>query len=182
LQERELLLGAAPHIMRPLRFVMPHDAHLRPLWQRWTDLVEIIVVGHGSSRTNGDAYRAVHAALLQVCRSGVEAAATPQRRAFYQELVSIAQPWLNLQTFVHTEPQMLKSLLRRCKQITLELNDGELPWTLRQVISLVLLTVSPVALALWYWNSGRRWLSSLVRSSHWESSSVSLRSAWSLIE
>jgi glycerol-3-phosphate dehydrogenase len=32
LQERELLLGAAPHIMRPLRFVMPHDAHLRPMW------------------------------------------------------------------------------------------------------------------------------------------------------
>jgi glycerol-3-phosphate dehydrogenase len=32
LREREVLLGAAPHIMRPLRFVMPHDAHLRPLW------------------------------------------------------------------------------------------------------------------------------------------------------
>lgn len=32
LQERELLLGAAPHIMRPLHFVMPHDAHLRPTW------------------------------------------------------------------------------------------------------------------------------------------------------
>jgi glycerol-3-phosphate dehydrogenase len=32
LQERELLLGAAPHIMRPLHFVMPHDAHLRPMW------------------------------------------------------------------------------------------------------------------------------------------------------
>jgi glycerol-3-phosphate dehydrogenase len=32
LQERELLLGAAPHIMRPLHFVMPHDAHLRPAW------------------------------------------------------------------------------------------------------------------------------------------------------
>ena len=32
LQERELLLGAAPHIMRPLRFVMPHAAHLRPAW------------------------------------------------------------------------------------------------------------------------------------------------------
>jgi glycerol-3-phosphate dehydrogenase len=31
LQERELLLGAAPHIMRPLHFVMPHDAHLRPM-------------------------------------------------------------------------------------------------------------------------------------------------------
>jgi glycerol-3-phosphate dehydrogenase len=32
LKEREVLLGAAPHIMRPLRFVMPHDAHLRPAW------------------------------------------------------------------------------------------------------------------------------------------------------
>jgi glycerol-3-phosphate dehydrogenase len=32
LQERELLLGAAPFIMRPMHFVMPHDAHLRPMW------------------------------------------------------------------------------------------------------------------------------------------------------
>jgi glycerol-3-phosphate dehydrogenase len=32
LKEREVLLGAAPHIMRPLHFVMPHDAHLRPAW------------------------------------------------------------------------------------------------------------------------------------------------------
>src|SRR5579862_7824356 len=30
--EREILLNAAPHIMRPLHFVMPHDAHLRPMW------------------------------------------------------------------------------------------------------------------------------------------------------
>jgi glycerol-3-phosphate dehydrogenase len=32
LREREVLLSAAPHIMRPLHFVMPHDAHLRPAW------------------------------------------------------------------------------------------------------------------------------------------------------
>jgi glycerol-3-phosphate dehydrogenase len=32
LRERELLLAAAPHIMWPLRFVMPHDSHLRPAW------------------------------------------------------------------------------------------------------------------------------------------------------
>ncbi|WP_374360293.1 glycerol-3-phosphate dehydrogenase [Pseudoduganella danionis] len=30
--EREVLLRAAPHIMRPLRFVMPHAAGLRPSW------------------------------------------------------------------------------------------------------------------------------------------------------
>jgi glycerol-3-phosphate dehydrogenase len=32
LQEREVLLGAAPYLLRPMRFVMPHDAHLRPAW------------------------------------------------------------------------------------------------------------------------------------------------------
>ncbi len=30
--EREVLLRAAPHITRPLRFVVPHDASLRPMW------------------------------------------------------------------------------------------------------------------------------------------------------
>ncbi|MDN0081683.1 glycerol-3-phosphate dehydrogenase [Crenobacter sp. SG2305] len=32
LQEREVLLKAAPHIIGPLRFVMPHDASQRPQW------------------------------------------------------------------------------------------------------------------------------------------------------
>jgi len=32
LAEREVLFGIAPHIMYPLRFVMPHDASLRPAW------------------------------------------------------------------------------------------------------------------------------------------------------
>jgi glycerol-3-phosphate dehydrogenase len=32
LQEREVLLRSAPHIMRPLRFVIPHDPAMRPAW------------------------------------------------------------------------------------------------------------------------------------------------------
>jgi glycerol-3-phosphate dehydrogenase len=32
LKERETLLGLAPHIIRPLRFVLPHEPHLRPAW------------------------------------------------------------------------------------------------------------------------------------------------------
>jgi glycerol-3-phosphate dehydrogenase len=32
LLEREILLAAAPHITRPLHFIMPHDLHLRPAW------------------------------------------------------------------------------------------------------------------------------------------------------
>jgi len=32
LAEREVLLSNAPHIVSPLRFVLPHDRHLRPAW------------------------------------------------------------------------------------------------------------------------------------------------------
>ena len=32
LAEREVLLRSAPHIMRPMRFVMPHDPSMRPAW------------------------------------------------------------------------------------------------------------------------------------------------------
>jgi len=32
LEEREVLLRAAPHIVRPLRFVLPHNELLRPAW------------------------------------------------------------------------------------------------------------------------------------------------------
>ena len=32
LAEREVLLGKAPHIIKPMRFVLPHRPHLRPAW------------------------------------------------------------------------------------------------------------------------------------------------------
>jgi len=32
LRERQVLLTAAPHIIEPLAFVLPHEAHLRPAW------------------------------------------------------------------------------------------------------------------------------------------------------
>jgi glycerol-3-phosphate dehydrogenase len=32
LQEREVLLRLAPHLIHPLAFVLPHDAHMRPAW------------------------------------------------------------------------------------------------------------------------------------------------------
>jgi glycerol-3-phosphate dehydrogenase len=32
LREREVLWSIAPHIVKPLRFVLPHDRHLRPRW------------------------------------------------------------------------------------------------------------------------------------------------------
>jgi len=38
LQEREVLLRLAPHIVWPMRFVLPHAAHLRPAWMIRTGL------------------------------------------------------------------------------------------------------------------------------------------------
>ncbi len=38
LRERETLLNAAPHIIWPMDFVLPHDAHLRPYWMIKTGL------------------------------------------------------------------------------------------------------------------------------------------------
>ena len=32
LQEREVLLKIAPHIIEPLAFILPHDKHMRPAW------------------------------------------------------------------------------------------------------------------------------------------------------
>ncbi|OWY29298.1 glycerol-3-phosphate dehydrogenase [Herbaspirillum robiniae] len=55
LQEREVLLRAAPHIIWPLRFVMPHDANQRPAWMIRAGLLmydylakrEILPASHG---------------------------------------------------------------------------------------------------------------------------------------
>ncbi len=39
LREREIVLTSAPHICWPLRFVLPHDEHLRPAWMIRAGLV-----------------------------------------------------------------------------------------------------------------------------------------------
>jgi glycerol-3-phosphate dehydrogenase len=38
LQEREVLLKLAPHLIHPLTFVVPHDGHMRPAWMIRTGL------------------------------------------------------------------------------------------------------------------------------------------------
>ena len=38
LMEREVLLRAAPHIIWPLRFVLPHSREHRPAWMIWLGL------------------------------------------------------------------------------------------------------------------------------------------------
>jgi glycerol-3-phosphate dehydrogenase len=56
LAEREVLLRAAPHIIRPLRFVLPHHAGLRP-W--WLIRLGLFLYDHLGGRTILPATRAV---------------------------------------------------------------------------------------------------------------------------
>jgi serine/threonine protein kinase len=160
----------------------PIDRVVSRLWSRWTDLLQKIVASRGSSRVNSNTYRTIHTLLLQACRAAIDSCPAPERRAFYEECLSIAQPWLNLKTFVHTEASILESLLRRCRQIEVELNDGVPPWTIRQVVGLVLLALGPTGAALWYFTYGRLWLPSLVKAFNGEFSLSSLRSAWDFVQ
>ncbi|HZV05756.1 MAG TPA: protein kinase [Gemmataceae bacterium] len=159
----------------------PIDRVVSRLWRRWRELVETIVAGRGPSRVDDNTYRTIHGLLLQACREAIEACHVPERRAFYEECLSIAQPWLKLKTFAHTEASILESLLERCGQIEVELNDGTPPWTIRQVLGFLLLALSPAGAALWYWYYGRLWLPALVKAFNGEFSTSSLRSGWDFL-
>jgi serine/threonine protein kinase len=160
----------------------PIDPVVSRLWQRWMDLLETVVAGRGPARVNGNTYRTIHTLLLQACRAAIDAAEIPERRALYEECLSIAQPWLKPQTFIQTDSSILQTLLQRGKEIEIELNGGKVPWTIRQVLGLVLITVSPIAAALWYWDYGRLWLPSLFRAFNGEFTLTSLQSVWSFLQ
>jgi glycerol-3-phosphate dehydrogenase len=49
LKEREVLLATAPHVVRPMRFVLPHSAGMRPWWIVRTGLRLYDLLARGSS-------------------------------------------------------------------------------------------------------------------------------------
>lgn len=53
LAEREVLLRAAPHIIWPLRFVLPHQSHLRPAWMIRIGLFLYDHLGRGKRSLDG---------------------------------------------------------------------------------------------------------------------------------
>jgi glycerol-3-phosphate dehydrogenase len=53
LDEREALLGIAPHIIWPLEFVLPHESHLRPAWVLRTGLFLYDHLGRGAFALRG---------------------------------------------------------------------------------------------------------------------------------
>lgn len=52
LREREVMLRKAPHIVWPLRFILPHQPHLRPGWMIWAGLFLYDHLSHRDSLPN----------------------------------------------------------------------------------------------------------------------------------
>lgn len=57
LQERERLLHIAPHIIWPLKFILPHEPHLRPAWMIRAGL---FLYDHLGGRRSLKRSRAIH--------------------------------------------------------------------------------------------------------------------------
>ncbi len=159
----------------------PIDLDVCRLWREWTAFVQSIVSGRGLSGIDTQAYQPVHASLRQACRRAIDNCSHPERRAFYEECLSIAQPWFKLQSFALADPIILDSLLRRCQQIVLELNQGISPRTLRQVLAWTSFVLNLLVAGLWYWLAGRLRLPVLLRLFDWNFSPLSLRSVWAYL-
>ena len=57
LREREVMLRKAPHIVWPLRFILPHQPHLRPGWMIRTGLFLYDHLSHRDSLPNARSLR-----------------------------------------------------------------------------------------------------------------------------
>src|SRR5579863_5861777 len=74
LREREVLLANARHIVRPLRFVLPHDARLRPRWMIRAGLFLYDHLGGRRELPGTETIDAAHHPLGAPLRDGVRTA------------------------------------------------------------------------------------------------------------
>src|SRR5215831_5805165 len=74
LREREVLLASARHIIRPLRFVLPHDRRLRPRWMIRTGLILYDHLGGRRELPGTETIDAAHHPLGAPLRQGVRTA------------------------------------------------------------------------------------------------------------
>jgi len=122
LAEREVLLDIAPHLVHPLRFVLPHDASLRPAWMIRAGLFLYDRLG-GRQRLAGfhldDGGRALgdyrlHAGLLRQGAQGHDVEQVERQRRRLAEAINHLLPnrfhrlrvFRPAQPLVHGEPEV----------------------------------------------------------------------------
>ncbi len=94
---------------------------LRASWHRWTAIIELFARRRlARRRVDPREYRRLHQELLAACRSLADSAGE-ESRAYYEGLEGLARPWLSPKILAHADPEILDSLLARCRQVEAEL-------------------------------------------------------------
>ena len=78
LDEREALLGIAPHIIWPLEFVLPHEKHLRPAWMLRAGLFLYDHLGRGAFALRGGSSSLPRSRAVRLSGDGYGAGLKPE--------------------------------------------------------------------------------------------------------
>jgi len=99
------------------------DGALCEKWQQWTAIIAESLRCRGSRHwINPQAFQALQAELVQMCRVRI-CAAEGRQREFLQSLEGLVKPWLTPETFMQMDMEIHVSLLRLCQQAEQTLND-----------------------------------------------------------
>jgi large subunit ribosomal protein L10 len=93
LESREVLLAKAPHIVKPMRFVLPHRPHLRPAWMIRAGLFLYDHLGKRKRLPIEDGELPGHALRVGIC---VDLAAGTQVQQFRAQVIAVARALLPL--------------------------------------------------------------------------------------
>jgi hypothetical protein len=122
------------------------------LWHDWTEVVELYARRRARRRwLRPEAYARLHHELLAACRS--QAAAGGKSRAFYEQLLDLAQPWLALGALEMADRDILADLWLRCRAAGMQLGGQPWTWKLRPWLARI-----PAALLLGAMCGGGAWL------------------------
>jgi hypothetical protein len=123
-------------------------AALRKGWRRWTAIVELFARRRRArQRVDPQAYYMLRHEVLDACQVLADMATEKRRRAFYQALASLVQPWLTPHTLIQADREILFDLLSRCRRAERELNGrawamAVRKWALPGVAFLVVVAVA----------------------------------------
>jgi serine/threonine protein kinase len=87
---------------------------LRAAWRRWTDVVAGCAERGGRCGWDPVRYRGLYERLRILCDQAAED--IPDGRTLFLQLRETVQPWISPECLERTDPEILRSLLRRCRE------------------------------------------------------------------
>jgi hypothetical protein len=125
---------------------------LRDDWGRWTDVVELFALRRpGRRHVEPARYLDLHRSLLASCRRLAESSPEAER-PYYEALEDLARPWLTRRALTQADPEILASLLARCRSIARELGARRAgfagPAGMRWIIMAAVFSVALFAIVL----------------------------------